>query len=76
MELNVLNCSILGMKSLNLEIKNDKNFEINLDNFYKDEAIKYIKNDPFKFLIKNRDKELIKKFVKLLKIFGLTHKYL
>ena len=35
----------------NLGIKTDKHFEINLDNFYKDEAIKYIKSDPVNFLM-------------------------
>ena len=49
----------------NLGIKTDKYFEINLDNFYKDEAIKYIKNDPFKFLINYPKKALTFLFLNL-----------
>ncbi|MBD1138449.1 glycosyltransferase family 39 protein [Pelagibacterales bacterium SAG-MED41] len=49
----------------NLGIKTDKYFEINLDNFYKDEAIKYIKNDPFRFLINYPKKALTFLFINL-----------
>ena len=34
----------------NLKIKSNKNYEINLDNFYKTKAIDYITSDPIKFL--------------------------
>ena len=34
-----------------LKISTDDNYEINLDNFYKDRALEFIKNDPFDYLI-------------------------
>ncbi len=33
-----------------LKISTDNNYEINLDNFYKDRALEFIKNDPFDYL--------------------------
>ncbi len=39
-----------NFSSTNIKLKTDKNYEINLDNFYKKKAIDYIKNDPINYI--------------------------
>ena len=39
-----------NFSSTNIKLKKNKNYKINLDNFYKKKEIKYIKNDPINYI--------------------------
>ena len=60
---------IENFNSTDVKIKTERNYEINLDNFYRDKAVNFIKNDPYSYI-----KFYFKKFFSFL-FFELNSSY-